>query len=127
MASKIPVDNLLSAIRVVRNSQKGQVSKIFELDAKVDAMKDFETRLNRLEEVMEKEMDASVTRVDDVNNQLEGFGNVIDAHIDSITELEEHKKEIVSKLEAIDKYLEKNNVEMRKFDEDIAVTKVDLK
>ena len=67
MASKIPVENLLSAIKVIKNNQKGQVAKIFELEAKIDAMKDFETRLSRLEEVMEKEMDASVTRVDDVN------------------------------------------------------------
>ena len=75
---------------------------------------------------MVKVKDDSDERVDDVDNQLEGIGNVIDSHIDSITVLEQDKRDIVTKLEAIDATLGKINYEIKKFEEDKAATQIKM-
>ena len=44
------------------------------------------------------------------------MGQVLDAHIDSIADLEEHKNEITKKVEVIDQALEKINDKIQMFE-----------
>ena len=86
---KKSIENLISAVKVIRNNQKGQASKILELEAKLCSIGDIESRLARLEEESKgKEKDE---RFEELNDRIDGIGNVVDSHIDSITELEENK------------------------------------
>ena len=100
MDTKKSIENLFSAVNVVRSNQKGQRLKLLELDAKIKAFDDIEIRLAKLEkQAQDKEKDEEII---EINDRVDGIGKVVDAHIDSITELEESKMDILKRLGEID-------------------------
>ena len=68
------------------------------------------------EKSFDKEKDETDTRFDNVIDRFDKIGQVIDAHIDSIADMEEHKNDITKKLEAIDQELKKTNDEIQRFE-----------
>ena len=111
MDTKKSIENLFSAVKVIRSNQKGQTVKLLELDAKINAFADIEIRLDKLEEqAWAKEKDEEIN---EVNERVEGIGNVVDAHIDSITELEETKMDILNRLGVIDDTIAKITEEIK--------------
>jgi len=113
---KKAIENLISAVKVIRNNQKGQASKILELEAKLNSIGDIESRLARLEEESKgKDKDE---RFEELDDRIDGIGNVVDSHIDSITKLEENKMDIVKRLGEIDDNIKKINDEILKIEEE---------
>ena len=83
---------------------------IVDLEAKFKAFSDsIGIRLDRIEKSIDKKKDETDNRFDTVIDRFDNIGQVLDAHIDSIADLEEHKNEITKKVEVIDQAPEKIN------------------
>ena len=118
MDSKKSIENLFNAMTIVRSNQKAQVTKILELEAKINSINDLETRLDKLEKALDKERYENDRRFDSVSDRFDDIGSILDAHIDSISDLEEHKNEIANKLEVIDDTIKKIDDEIQKIERD---------
>ena len=118
MDIKTSIENLFNAMKIVRSNQKAQITKILEHETKVNSIDDLLTRIDRVEKAMDKERYEADKRFDSVSDRFDDIGSILDAHIDSISDLEEQKNEIAKKLEAIDDTIKKINDEIQKIEGD---------
>ena len=114
MDNKITMENLVNAIKVVRNNQKAQAVKIVELDKQFEIVKSIHDRLSILEEDLDKQKKENDIRFDKAIYRSDNINGVIDDHIDGIADLEEKYSLILKIMEvigwAIDKFDHEINV-----------------
>ena len=121
MDTKISMENLCNAVKVIRNNQKAHAAKIVELGQKVDAIDKMEFRLKQLEKALETEMKETDKRFDSAIDRFDSSSSVIDDHIVSIGDLEEEKDDIKKKLDQIDDTMNKLDDEVKTIKNNIKI------
>ena len=78
METKTITDNLFNAIKMIRNNQKAQFTKVIDLEAKFKAFSDLiVSRLDRIDKSFDKEKDETGTTFDNVIDRFDKIGQVL--------------------------------------------------
>ena len=97
--SNIAIENLANAIKFVRRNRKAQVTKIVELEKKLEFIDKMNDRLFKFEKVFDdKKCETDKTNIDNEIEKISQINKVIDEHTNVIASLEVHYTQVSVKL-----------------------------
>ena len=99
---KITIDDLLAVVRIIRNNQKAQLTRINELEKKVKEVDVLKCKIVKLENALDKEKKETDKQFDNAIDRFETIGNLIDDQVECIENLEAKQNNVAAKLDEIE-------------------------
>ena len=112
--SNIAIENLANAIKFVRRNRKAQVTKIVELEKKLEFIDKMNDRLFKFEKGFDdKKCETDKTNIDNEIEKISQINKVIDEHTNVIASLEVHYTQVSVKLKEFEDSIKTFDQEIR--------------